>query len=93
MTQVEGDDLIGSESNHHKLIKETQIPTSPLESHEKTFNPTTYDCDFISIQRRNIIPIKLQLLPNTVFWQYKLEDFQIQVFRVFQFVFSPEGEY
>ena len=66
MTQVEGDDLIGSESNHHKLIKETQIPTSPLESHEKTFNPTTYDCDFISIQRRNIIPIKLQLLPKEI---------------------------
>ena len=66
MTQVEGDDLIGSESNHHKLIKETQIPTSPLESHEKTFNSTTYDCDFISIQRRNIIPIKLQLLPKEI---------------------------
>lgn len=65
MTQVESNDLLEKEENKHlNIIEETEINTNQIQtnSKEQSFNPTTYDCEYISIQRRIIIPIKLQLL-------------------------------
>ena len=65
MTQVESNDLLEKEENKHlNIIQETEINTNQIQtnSKEQSFNPTTYDCEYISIQRRIIIPIKLQLL-------------------------------